>query len=186
MSLWTYSKNNQHYLANTSEEIIEQLQARPEANTTPTVMINNNLSGKDTTQLNVNMIEDIKQLIANICPFPIIDLTTKDNLVLIENKKINLALHSVHNRPINILLTIIRLLAAIKEQTYITINIPFVLLLDIPSYLNQRIKVSYSHLINCINELCTTKEIRLILCKQTSTLVFQESDNIISIDNILA
>ncbi|CAG8787322.1 784_t:CDS:1, partial [Acaulospora morrowiae] len=94
MSLWTYSKNNQHYLANASEEIIEQLQVRPEANTTPTVIINNNLSGKDTIQLNVNMVEDIKQLIANIRPFPIIDLTTKDDLILIENKEINLALHS--------------------------------------------------------------------------------------------
>ncbi|CAG8725057.1 13695_t:CDS:2, partial [Acaulospora morrowiae] len=41
----------------------EQLQARPEANTTPTIMINNNLPGKDTIQLNVNMVEDIKQLI---------------------------------------------------------------------------------------------------------------------------
>ncbi|CAG8775064.1 10685_t:CDS:1 [Acaulospora morrowiae] len=39
------------------------MQARPEANTTSTVMINNNLSDKDTTQLNVNMVEDIKQLI---------------------------------------------------------------------------------------------------------------------------
>ncbi|CAG8672822.1 12485_t:CDS:1, partial [Acaulospora morrowiae] len=96
-------------------------------NTTPTVMINNNLSGKDTIQLNVNMVKDIKQLISNIRPFPIIDLTTKDDLVLIENKEINLALHLVHNRPINILLTIIGLLATIKEQTYITINIPFVL-----------------------------------------------------------
>ncbi|CAG8765041.1 2970_t:CDS:1, partial [Acaulospora morrowiae] len=56
------------------------MQAHPEANTTPTIMINNNLSGKDTIQLNVNMIENIKQLIANIRPFPIIDLTTKDDL----------------------------------------------------------------------------------------------------------
>ncbi|CAG8793993.1 2631_t:CDS:1, partial [Acaulospora morrowiae] len=71
-----------------------QLQAYPEANTTPTVMINNNLSGKDTIQLNVNMVEDIKQLILNIRPFLIIDLITKDDLVLIENKEINLALHS--------------------------------------------------------------------------------------------
>ncbi|CAG8770643.1 12863_t:CDS:1, partial [Acaulospora morrowiae] len=94
MSLWTYSKNNQHYLANASKEIIEQLQARSEANTTPTVMINNTLSGKDTIQLNVNMVEDIKQLISNICSFPIIDLTTKDDLVFIENKEVNLALHS--------------------------------------------------------------------------------------------
>ncbi|CAG8716325.1 11377_t:CDS:1, partial [Acaulospora morrowiae] len=55
MSLWTYSKNNQHYLANASKEIIEQLQVHPEANATLTIMINNNLSGKNTIQLNVNM-----------------------------------------------------------------------------------------------------------------------------------
>ncbi|CAG8678828.1 2493_t:CDS:2, partial [Acaulospora morrowiae] len=63
---------------NASEEMIEQLQARLEDNATSTVIINNNLLGKDTFQLNENMIEDIKQLISNIRPFPIIDLTTKD------------------------------------------------------------------------------------------------------------
>ncbi|CAG8545390.1 5003_t:CDS:1, partial [Acaulospora morrowiae] len=104
-----------------------QLQAHLEDNTTPTVMISNNLPDKDTFQLNEDMIEDIKQLISNIHPFSIIDLTTKDKLVFIENKEINLALHSIHNQPINVLLSIIGLLAAIKEQTYITINIPFVL-----------------------------------------------------------
>ncbi|CAG8439221.1 9027_t:CDS:2, partial [Acaulospora morrowiae] len=80
MSLWTFSKNNKHYLTNAPEKIIEQLQAHPEVNATSTVMIGNNLPDKDTFQLNENMIEDIKQLISNICPFPIIDLITKDEL----------------------------------------------------------------------------------------------------------
>ncbi|CAG8476457.1 6914_t:CDS:1, partial [Acaulospora morrowiae] len=94
------------------------LQVHTEDNTTPTVLINNNLPGKDTLQLNEDMVEDIKQMISNIRPFSIIDLSTKDDLVLIANKEINLALHSAYNQPINVLLTIIGLLAAIKEQTY--------------------------------------------------------------------
>ncbi|CAG8558698.1 14440_t:CDS:2 [Acaulospora morrowiae] len=56
------------------------MQAYRKDNATPTVIISNNLPGKDTFQLNEDMIEDIKQLILNIRSFPIIDLTTKDKL----------------------------------------------------------------------------------------------------------
>ncbi|CAG8792017.1 13248_t:CDS:1, partial [Acaulospora morrowiae] len=123
---------------NAPEEILEQLQEHSEPNTIPIVTIDNNSLTKNILQLNKNMIEDIKQLIINIRPFPILNLTTKDNLVFIENKEINLTLHSDHDQPINILLTIIGLLATIKKQTYITINIPFTIYLDTPSYINRR------------------------------------------------
>ncbi|CAG8793729.1 2179_t:CDS:1, partial [Acaulospora morrowiae] len=72
-----------------------------ELNTIPIVMIDNNSLIKNILQLNKNMIEDIKQLITNIHPFPILNLTTKDNLVFIENKEINLILHLDYDQPIN-------------------------------------------------------------------------------------